>query len=176
MKGFFSTKKIALTGMLAAVALVLWAVEAMLPLDGLLPPGVKLGLSNIITMFAAFALGFPAAAAIVLVKAGVSLLTHGAVAGLLSLGGGLLSTIAICLILRADKKGRLGFFGISVAGAVCHNSGQLLFVLLMTSPAVLWYAPVLLASAVVAGGVTGLLLRALFPYLKRVRDQWLTRL
>lgn len=173
MKRFFSTKRVALTGMLAAAALALWAVESAIPTMGLLPPGVKLGLSNIMTMFAAYTLGFPAAAAIVAVKAAVSLFTRGAMAGLLSLCGGLLSAAVLCGLLRLDRKNRMGFFGISVIGALCHNAGQLAAVALLTSPAALWYGPVLTVSALMAGTVTGLLLKALYPYMRRVQDKWM---
>lgn len=159
--------------MMAAAALSLWAVESAVPLEGLLPPGVKLGLSNIMTMFAAFTLGFPAAAAIVAVKAAFSLFTRGAMAGLLSLCGGLLSATVLCLLVRLDQKNRMGFFGLSVMGALGHNAGQLTVVALLTSPAALWYGPVLTVSALAAGTVTGLLLKALYPYMRRVQDKWM---
>ncbi len=164
----YSAGKVALTGLLAALALCLWAVEGLLPLNGLLPPGVKPGLANIVTMFACYGVGLPAAVGIVLCKAGMSLLTRGAVAGLLSLCGGLLSALTVWGLFRLDKRGRMGFLGISMAGAVGHNVGQLMAVLTVTSLGVLWYLPVLLVSATVSGSLTGLLFRLLYPYLTRL--------
>ena len=166
------TRFVALTGLLGAAALVLSFVETLIPLGNLLPPGVKLGLSNIVTMFAAFAVSLPAALGVTLVKALFALLTRGAVAGLLSLTGGVLSTLAVWLFASFDRKKRFGFFGISIAGALCHNVGQLLAVALLSpNKAYLWYLPVLLLSALAAGTVTGLILKTLYPYLIRLQPK-----
>lgn len=162
------TGYITLVGMLGAMALILSLVESLVPTSGILPPGVKLGLSNIITMFAAYSLGFPAAAAVTLIKALFALITRGAVAGLLSLVGGMLSAAGICIAASLDKKRRLGFTGVSIIGALLHNFGQLGAVVLITSFAAAAYAPILLISAVASGTVTALLLRAVWKYIAKL--------
>ena len=92
------SEKIAVCGLLGALALVLALLEGMLPPLPGLPPGAKPGLSNIATMFAAGSLGLPYALAVALVKGMFAFLTRGVTAGLMSLSGGLLSTLAMWLI------------------------------------------------------------------------------
>ena len=75
---------VALTGLLAALALALSFLEGLLPPLPFLPPGAKLGLSNIVTMYAAGTLGLPCAIFLALLKGGFALLTRGAVAGCMS--------------------------------------------------------------------------------------------
>lgn len=162
------TVYISLCGMLCAAALILSFIEGLIPTAGLLPPGVKLGLSNVVTMFAAFSLGFPAALMIAVFKAMFALLTRGALAGLLSLCGGLLSVCALCLILKLDKSRRLGFLGVSITGGICHNLGQLIAVMLLTTSAALYYAPLLLISAVAAGSVTSFILKTTWKYMQKL--------
>ena len=117
-------KQVALLGMLGAVAIVLSWLEGMLgPVPGL-PPGAKLGLSNVATMLAASTMGPGSAMAIALLKGLFAGLTRGLTAGLMSLSGGLLSTGVVCLLLWW-KRCPLGYIGIGIAGAVCHNLGQL---------------------------------------------------
>ena len=165
------TRFVTLTGLLGAAALVLSFVETLLPLGTLLPPGVKLGLSNIVTMFAVFAVGLPVSLGIALIKAAFALVTRGAVAGFLSLAGGVLSTLIVWLFVRFDRNARFGFCGISITGALMHNVGQLCAVTLLSpSKAYLWYLPVLLLSAIAAGTVTGLILKSVSPYLIRLQQ------
>jgi len=161
---------VAQTGLLVAVALTLSFLENLLPLGQLLPPGVKLGLSNIVTMFACFAVSLPSALIVVLGKAAFAFLWRGGVAGLLSLAGGALSALAAFLLLRLDRACRFGFFGVSIVSALCHNGGQLAAVyLLAPSKALLWYVPVLAVAAIIAGALTGLLLKAVTPYLLHLK-------
>lgn len=162
------TAYVSLCGMLCAAALLLSFIEGLIPTAGLLPPGVKLGLSNVVTMFAAFSLGFPAALSIALFKAFFALLTRGALAGLLSLCGGVLSVCLLCGLLKIDKSRRLSFLFLSITGSVCHNLGQLTAVMLITSFAAVYYAPILIISAVAAGSVTSFILKATWKYMHRL--------
>ena len=91
---------VALTGLLAALALALSFLEGLLPPLPFLPPGAKLGLSNIVTMYAAGTLGLPCAVFLAVLKGGFALLTRGAVAGCMSLAGGLFSTVCMWLLLK----------------------------------------------------------------------------
>ena len=79
------SRKIAVCGLLGALALALTLLEGMLPPIPGLPPGARPGLSNIVTMFAAGSLGLPYALAIALIKGVFAFLTRGVTAGLMSL-------------------------------------------------------------------------------------------
>ena len=165
-----AAKKIALLGILGAQALALSFLEGLLPPLLVLPPGAKPGLSNIITMFTAMQFGFPEAMAITLLKAAFAGLTRGLTAGCMSLSGGLLSTAALCLLLRMKRK-PFGLSGVSVLCALSHNAGQLcVYAALAGTVGIFYMAPVLLLFSVVTGLVTGLLLKALTPVLNRQKN------
>ena len=152
-----------LTAGVLALSILEKAVTATLPL----PPGVRLGLGNVLVLFAAAALGLSSALTITLLKAGFTFLTGGAVAGLLSLSGGVLSVLVMTAALKLFKK-KLSYIGVSALGAVAHNLGQLAAVSLTVGSGVYWaLAPVLLVSGVAFGAVTGLTLNAVMPALKR---------
>ena len=151
------SEKIAVCGLLGALALVLALLEGMLPPLPGLPPGAKPGLSNIATMFAAGSLGLPYALAVALVKGMFAFLTRGVTAGLMSLSGGLLSTLAMWLIWKKTRFSLL----------LAHNAAQLSVALALTGRAALFYIPAMLPLSVVCGFCTGLVLRLLLPLLER---------
>lgn len=157
----------AFTGMLFALALALsWLESLVTPLLGL-PPGVKLGLANIVVMYALLALSRRQALLLVVLKAGFALLTRGATAGLLSLCGGLLSLGVMVLMLLPRRRPSVWL--LSIAGAVCHNLGQLLVVRLWMGPLTLYYGPVLLLAGIAVGSLNAVLLRALLPAIQKAR-------
>lgn len=158
------SEKIAVCGLLGALALVLALLEGMLPPLPGLPPGAKPGLSNIATMFAAGSLGLPYALAVALVKGMFAFLTRGVTAGLMSLSGGLLSTLAMWLIW---KKTRFSLLLTGVCGALAHNAAQLSVALALTGRAALFYIPAMPPLSVVCGLCTGLVLRLLLPLLEQ---------
>ncbi|WOC31454.1 MULTISPECIES: Gx transporter family protein [Caproicibacterium] len=163
-----TTRRVAFIGMLGALALVLSALEAMLPPLPMLPPGAKLGLSNLVTMYAAGAVGLLPALAIALLKGLFAGAMSGSVALLMSTAGGLASTLVMWVLLQ-PKSQPFGFLGLGVAGALTHNMAQLGVAALLTTPAVSWYAPWLLLFGVLAGILTGLVLRAITPLLERFK-------
>lgn len=165
---FSAAKKVAFCGLLAALAIVLTIFENMLPEIPLLPPGCRLGLSNIVTMFCAGTVGLPAALCIALLKSGFVFLTRGVTAGLMSLSGGLFSTLIMWLCL---KYGRFGMIGVGICGALAHNAAQLLMAVWITSPAVFSYTPILILFSIPAGAVTGTVLRFALPALNRIARQ-----
>ena len=114
---------IALIGLLGALALVLGILENLLPPLPGMPPGAKAGLSNLVTMFAAGAIGLPAALFIAAIKGLFAFLTRGVSAGLMSLCGGLLSTLIMGILW---KKTKFTPVFIGVCGAFGHNLAQLL--------------------------------------------------
>ena len=149
------TKNIAKTGMLVAVAFVLSYVESMLPLNfGV--PGMKVGLSNIVVLFSIFNLNPLTAFCIAIVRIVLSGITFGSLSGLLySLSGGILSFI-VMLLLKKTKK--FSVYGVSVAGGVSHNIGQILVaIVVLNNKLIMYYLPFLLIAGVVAGIATGML-------------------
>lgn len=159
------SRKIAVCGLLGALALVLTLLEGMLPPIPGLPPGARPGLSNIVTMFAAGSLGLPYALAIALIKGVFAFLTRGVTAGLMSLFGGLMSTLAMW---AAWKKTRFSLLFTGVCGALAHNAAQLCIAVLLTGRAALFYIPAMLLLSIVCGLCTGLVLRLLLPLLEKL--------
>lgn len=152
-------------GMLLCLALVLNFIEGTLPVLPGLPPGVKLGLSNIVVVYCLFFLGWRQAFGIAGLKSLFVLLTRGLSAGWISLCGGLLSVLVMLLLSRT----KAGMVLLSVSGAIAHNIGQLAAAFfLMQSTAVFYYFPILAISGVLMGTLTSVLLRVTLPALRRV--------
>lgn len=148
------TRKITTAALLTAIALIIFIVEAQLP--PILPiPGIKLGLANIVTLFALFVVG-PAMAFMVLVARIIlgGLLTGQLVSIIYSLAGGLLSFTVCACIYRFFPRNQV--FVISIISAVLHNVGQIAAAALMTSAAIFAYLPILTVSGIITGLFTGL--------------------
>ena len=162
------TLRLALLGVFGALALALSFLEnTLLPDLPLLPPGAKPGLSNIVTVLCGGLFGGVYAWYITLLKALFAFLTRGVTAGLMSLAGGALSTLGLCLLLKSIDK-TVSYLGVGVLCAALHNCGQLLMSMLLTGSVSLWYyGKYLLLFALCSGTLTGLLLCVLLPRLKR---------
>ena len=156
-----TTRQLTLCAVLAALALALSYLESFFPLALLIPlPGVKLGLANIVTVFALYTLGAPMALCILLVRCTLGALFAGNASALLfSLLGG----FAAMLVMIALHKSRLSIFGVSIAGAAAHNCGQVCAALIMLgSTAPLYYLPFLLLVSLFTGALSGLITAFLF--------------
>ena len=161
------TKRICFMGLLFAVAVVLSYIEGLVTIPGL-PPGIKLGLSNIVTMYCVFFLGVPSAYTLAILKALSVLLMRGPTGALLSLLGGLVSVTVMLLLLRLEKNG-LSYLVISILGAIGHNMGQLFGAAMLTGTALtLYYFPILILSGIGMGFVTGLVLKTVLPALEKL--------
>ena len=147
------TTRLVLLAMLTAVAMILSYVESLLPSVGI--PGVKMGLANIAVIFALFRFGWKEAAALSLVRVVLVSLLFGSVGAMLySLAGAVLSLAVMALLRRID---RFSTVGISVAGGVAHNAGQILMaMLILQTKQLLGYLPVLAVSGIAGGVLTGL--------------------
>ena len=147
--------KIALCGVLIALAMILSYLESLVPIH-MAVPGVKLGLANLVTIIALQKLDLRATVVISVGRIILSNVLFGNMAVLLySLGGAACSI----LIMTALKKCRVfGLVGISVAGAVFHNLGQILVaVCVMENVRIFYYMFILLITGTVAGVAIGLL-------------------
>ena len=163
------TRRVALTGVMGALALSLSYLETLIPAFPGFPPGAKPGFSNIVTMFLAASAGIGDAFFVTVIKALFAGITRGFTAMLMSGAGGLLSTAAACVLLRSRKKS-FGYIGIGIICAVCHNIGQLITACIISgTPSLVWgYGPLLLLFAVITGFITGTILKVIMPYLDRI--------
>ena len=155
-----SVKRLSVNAVLTAVALGIFVLEAQLP--PLTPiPGIKLGLANLITLFALVFLTPKDACLILLSRILLGSLFTGTPSVLLySLAGGMASLWVETLFLRHNQEKFL--WGVSALGALTHNTVQLLVALLMTkTPSILFYLPLLWISGLVTGIFTGLCIRYL---------------
>lgn len=151
---------------LTALALVLSIVERWIPLDLIVPiPGIKLGLANIVTLFALLRLSPLDAAIILLIRSMVMGLITGPTTLMFSLAGGTLALLVMWLLSRWEGR-VFSLVGISLAGAAAHNIGQIsVAVLLLSEPLLLlMYLPPLLLAGLVTGTLTGV---AAFPIAAR---------
>ena len=161
------TKKLALSAILAALAMILSYVEAMVPMPVPIP-GIKLGLANLVILLAIYRLGFKYALAINCIRIFVTgLLFTGAFGILYSLAGGLLSLLVMYLLYRT---GIFSMVGVSMAGGVAHNLGQLLTAcLIMSNIRLMSYFAVLLFAGIGSGilmGIVAWLVCQRLPHLK----------
>ena len=146
-----SARKIALLGLCTAIAMVFAWVESQLPPLAVAVPGIKMGLPNIVIIFILYRMGWKEAAAVSFVRiVAVSLLFGNPVMIAYSLAGGLLSLLGMLLL---KKTNCLSTVGVSVAGGVLHNVGQILMAMLIMSTAGLGYYLIVLA---VTGTVSGI--------------------
>ena len=122
-------------------------------------------------MFACFSVSPLSAVCVGLVKSGFAAITGGLVSGFISLCGGLVSIAGQIILMKFAKK-TLSYTGIAVISALLHNFGQLAAAsLTVGSLLYLYYAPVLIISAVAGGLVTGIILTAVMPSLKKLVKQ-----
>ena len=144
------TGKIAYMGLLTALAMVVGYVESLIPLP-LGIPGVKPGLANLVVVWALYTLSPAEALLINILRILLTGFLFGSLSMILySLAGALVSFL--CMYL-AKQSGLLHVTGVSVAGGIAHNMGQLaMAALVLETGSLVWYAPVL----VLAGSVTGL--------------------
>ena len=147
--------RVALYGVLIALAMVLSYIEVLIPLPiGI--PGVKPGLANLVVFLALYSLSAQEAFLISMVRIILVSITFGnGSAFLYSMAGGLLSFLVMWIF---QKRKILLPTGVSIAGGIAHNVGQLLIAaVILENGAVFTYFPVLLAAGCITGGLIGIL-------------------
>lgn len=154
--------------LLTAIALTVFVIENQIPAPVPIP-GVKLGLANIITLIAIKLLGKKEAGAVLLVRVLMGSAFAGSPSTLLfSAAGGALAYLVMCLVIGLFRDDQLWI--VSALAGIAHNAGQLLAcVLVVKTPGVFAYAPILAASGVVTGVFTGLAAQYLLKALKKLR-------
>lgn len=149
-----NVKKLTTMSMLTAFSLIVFLIEAQIPLP-IAIPGVKLGIANVITLFAIWMLGWKEAGAILVVRIILGNLIVGNVMAMLySIAGGLLCWVIMSLLKPVMKQNQIWIM--SVLGALGHNAGQLaVAVWISGTVGMLWYAPVLILAGIITGAFTG---------------------
>lgn len=150
------SQQIARYALLTALAMVLSWLESMVPVATAVP-GVKLGLTNLVVIFALYRMSLRDAAMISVIRVVLVSMTFGnAYSFAYSFAGAALSLMVMVLL---KKTGKFSMLGVSVAGGVSHNVGQILVAMTVLETArLIWYLPVLMISGIVAGvciGVVG---------------------
>ena len=147
-------KKITYAGALSAAAIILSYIEMLLPPIYSAVPGIKVGLPNIVIIFALYVFDVKTAAIISFIRLTISALLFNPSTFIYSLAGAVLS-LAVMALLKASKK--FSEVGISVAGGVMHNLGQtLVAICLLETVEIGYYMFVLAISGTLAGVFIGL--------------------
>ena len=164
------TKRIALLGLLTAIALTIFMIEAQIP--AVIPiPGVKLGLSNIVTVFAVFTLGPWDGVAVLTCRIFLGAVFAGNFSTILySAAGGFLSILVTMGLRKILKENQIWAAG--CLGAIAHSVGQMIAAIAITrTPGLLVYLPVLVIISIFTGLFTGFCAQLL---IKRGGTRWKT--
>ena len=165
MKKRLTGKQIAEYGLLIALAMVLSYVEFLIPFSFAVP-GIKLGLANIVVVFALYRLGKTEAFVISILRVLLMTFMFGnAFALAYSLSGAVLSFLVMLLLL---KNGRFSPVGVGIGGGVAHNIGQILCAMvLLETKQIIYYLPVLFVSGTLAGVAIGVISGILINRIKQ---------
>lgn len=162
-----NVKRLCELALLTAVALILFVIELSIPSPFVIP-GIKLGLSNIVTVYALYHYRWYEVVAVVVVRVALGSLLSGNITTLIySLFGSAFCLAGMLVLKRVIDERHLWMA--SVFGAILHNTGQMTAALLLTkTPGLLFYYPFLLVSGILAGAFTGLCAQLLIRRLKKI--------
>lgn len=156
----------ALLGLFLAFALILSYVESLIPIT-IGVPGVKLGLANLAVVLVLYLYGAKEAFLVDVLRILLTGFLFGNLFGILySLAGGLFSFLVMWLCKKCQ---RFGFYGVSLAGGVAHNMGQLMVAaFVVETRGIYYYLPALLIAGCVMGFLIGLLAVRMYPVAERI--------
>lgn len=146
-------KRIAFCGVFTALAMIFSYIESIIAIPiGI--PGVKLGVANIAIIVVIYIVGYTEAVVVNFIRIALTGIMFGNIYSFLfSLAGGMLSVITMVLL---KKTGIFSMLGVSIAGGVVHNIGQIIAaVFLMENKAIAYYLPALLATGIITGVIIG---------------------
>lgn len=149
-----NTKTIAMCGVMTAVAMIFSYIESLFPIP--IPVyGIKLGIANIAIITVLLVVGKKEAIIVNIIRIALTAILFGNLNSFLfSIAGGLLSLV-VMIVLQYTRK--FSVVGISVAGGVFHNIGQIVAaIFIMETGAIVYYLPILLISGVITGVVIGI--------------------
>jgi heptaprenyl diphosphate synthase len=162
------SRTLVLMSLFAAQALVLSIIESMIPVP-FIAPGAKLGLANIVTVSAMYILSPLQVFAVIAVRVILASVFTGSMLSLVYSMSGALLSFAVMILLKNMLGDRVGLIGVSCAGAVFHNIGQLLAAsLIMSNIRIISYLPVLSLTGIVTGIFVGTTSYFLIKSLRRI--------
>lgn len=149
-----TNRKVAVLSLSIALAMILSYVESQIP-SAVAIPGVKMGLANLAVIYTLYKSGLKEAIIVSLVRVFMLAMLFGnAVSLIYSVSGACLSLLTMIILIKTNKFSTIG---VSVAGGVMHNVGQILAACVLLETNILkYYLPFLLISGVGAGIVIGL--------------------
>ena len=159
------TRKITISALFIALAMILSYLEALIPFNfGI--PGIKLGLANLVVVIALYTLGARQAFAISVIRILLVSVTFGNMSAMMySMAGGLLSFLIMYLLSRSSH---FSTAGVSVAGGVSHNAGQLIVAaLIVENLNLMLYIPVLIIAGVLTGLLIGVIASKVIPPVRK---------
>lgn len=155
------SKKVAMTGMFVALAMIFSYVEVLIPINfGI--PGMKLGLANLVVVVTLYVLGAKLAFAVSLIRIMLVAMTFGNLSAMLySMAGGILSFAGMALL---KKMPNLSVIGVSIAGGVLHNVGQLIVAMAVVENIhLMGYLPPLMIAGILTGMAIGFVSLQVIP-------------
>ena len=160
----FMQSDVALYGMLASVALVMGYIESLIPIPYPVY-GMKIGLANIVIVWVLYAMDVKAAATISAIRVILSGFLFGNLYSIIfSLAGAALSIVVMWLLKKTNK---FSIVGVSIAGGVCHNLGQIFVAaIVLENIRIVSIYPYLMISGVVSGIAIGIAGGILFKKIK----------
>lgn len=168
-KGKRCMKKMVQMGMFLAYALILSYVESLIPF-GFGIPGIKLGLPNLAIVVCLYYYGTVEALSLNLMRIMLSGFLFGNLYTIMySIAGGMFSFFVMCILKRSR---RFTVKGVSMAGGVFHNLGQLLIAaFVVATPGVFYYVPYLLIAGSLTGWLIGLSTKTVIPFLHKLEGK-----
>ena len=160
------SKKVAMAGMFTALAMIFSYVEVLIPIN-LGIPGMKLGLANLVVVVTLYTMGAPMAFAVSMIRIVLVSATFGSLSAMLySLAGGLLSFAGMILLKKIPN---FSMVGVSVAGGILHNMGQLIVAMAVVENIhLVSYLPPLMIAGTVTGMLIGIISGQVVPRIKHV--------
>lgn len=159
-------KNVAILGLCVALAMIMSYIESLFPLNFAVP-GIKMGLANIVIIFLLYRMGFGAACVVSLIRVFlVSLLFGNVMMMAYSIAGAVLS---LGLMFLLKNSGKFSVVGVSIAGGVAHNAGQIIMaIILLGAKQIAYYLPVLAVTGTVTGVLIGIAASIVIKRVKRI--------
>lgn len=161
------TKDITTIGILTSIAIVISIIESYFDFIGNIIPGLKLGLSNAVVIFALYKYNFKTATLISIIRVVIVALVRSGfgINFFFSFIGAIFSIISMWLV----KKTKLSIIGVSIIGSVCHSIGQVLVgMIILNNYNILYYLPYLLLFSIPTGIFIGVLSKKLLKYTEKI--------
>ena len=161
------TKKLTVLGICTAAAMILSYIEFLLPPLYSAVPGIKIGLANIIIVFLLYKLGAWEACLVSFVRICLCALLFGSALTLMYSAAGALLSISVMILLK--KCSLFSTVGVSIAGGVFHNLGQIVLAsIILSTKEIAYYMIALAVSGIIAGVFVGIVGALMLRYIKKI--------